>query len=831
LRGLGDHFARFEDWRAFALRPWPEPDGTPATIDLTEGLEAAEARLDTLRPAAVNLYLGEHYLGHLPSKAGAEPWAGRHLRGEIFRHHGPAYLRAVAGAWAQSKPHADPERLDEALSRMSGWFGLSDSPWVFYEQADQWGRGPVTGRASTPGAGPALSFIIPAWNAAATVDQTLASLRAQTRSDWEAIVVDDGSTDKTLARLRAAASQDRRIRVLSTANRGAGTARNAALAWARADWITFLDADDWLAPTFMEKMLPLARTAGTEAVYCGFRKVTSDGAFQLDFFDAALEADVFGTLASRCPIAIHSVVVRRQTALDAGGFEQTYLPCDDWDFWLRMARRGARFKGLAETLAFYRLGQAASVTSDYRKLMSGGFRVLELAHGPDPRVADPAPGLADGAAPDKLPWLKMFYALWCAGADIGVGGTGDGFLENLPRPLPALGYEEALARTFAEALVTGARLPPAQMVGRVADWDAAIGRRLDELAEGQPRDGVALDLRRWLERWALRALPAGDEGRLSLMARVAIHPGLPRGIDLPDGVDSVLVDILGAGDPGEPVEVPAFGRLESGDQVSLAAPRIPPEQLDRYFAGARRSGMPSRTAESLAAAEAAAAEAMPDLEPIAAPEPARDIQAEPDKTADHWNEVFAEADPWGYTSAYEQGKYERTLELLPDGPIGRALELACAEGHFTRQLAPRVERLDAVDIASRAVERARSRCQELANVHFGTLDIRRDPIPGGQDLITCSEFLYYLDGREELAAVAARIAEAVRPGGAIVMANHFLLRDDKGRTGFDWDQAYGASVIHEVFAATPGLALDASIVTELYRVDRFRRLAPDAAVP
>ncbi len=64
-----------------------------------------------------------------------------------------------------------------------------------------------------------------------------------------------------------------------------------------------------------------------------------------------------------------------------------------------------------------------------------------------------------------------------------------------------------------------------------------------------------------------------------------------------------------------------------------------------------------------------------------------------------WESLFAQPDPWGYSSDYEQTKYEHTLELLPEGPIGRALELACAEGHFTAQLAPRVGSLVAADIA------------------------------------------------------------------------------------------------------------------------------------
>ena len=121
---------------------------------------------------------------------------------------------------------------------------------------------------------------------------------------------------------------------------------------------------------------------------------------------------------------------------------------------------------------------------------------------------------------------------------------------------------------------------------------------------------------------------------------------------------------------------------------------------------------------------------------------------------------------------------ERQLEILPAGPIGRALELACAEGHFTRQLAPRVGHLTATDISAVAVERARARCSDQPNVEFGVLDFSADTLPGEMDLIVCSEVLYYLDDLAELRRIAKKFVEALAPGGSFISAHAFVLRDN-----------------------------------------------------
>ena len=114
--------------------------------------------------------------------------------------------------------------------------------------------------------------------------------------------------------------------------------------------------------------------------------------------------------------------------------------------------------------------------------------------------------------------------------------------------------------------------------------------------------------------------------------------------------------------------------------------------------------------------------------------------------------LFAEGDdPWRYTTPYEQVKYAQSLALLPKARFRRALEMACAEGHFTARLTPRVDLLVAADISRVALDRARERVNGASNVQFVHLDLAKDPLPGGFDLVVCSEVLYYMGDLGDLA--------------------------------------------------------------------------------
>ena len=197
----------------------------------------------------------------------------------------------------------------------------------------------------------------------------------------------------------------------------------------------------------------------------------------------------------------------------------------------------------------------------------------------------------------------------------------------------------------------------------------------------------------------------------------------------------------------------------------------------------------------------------------------------------HFESLFARSeDPWAYETAYEQLKYQQTLDLIPRGQIGKALELACAEGRFTRLLAPRVERLIAADFSQVALQRAAA-ASGAGNVEFQLLDLANDALPGALDLILCSEVLYYLGTLDALKAVGDKLAGALSPGGHLVLAHANVLVDDPDQPGFDWVVPYGARRIGETLAGIPLLRFVREIRTEAYRIQLFqRRESPNTSV-
>ena len=190
----------------------------------------------------------------------------------------------------------------------------------------------------------------------------------------------------------------------------------------------------------------------------------------------------------------------------------------------------------------------------------------------------------------------------------------------------------------------------------------------------------------------------------------------------------------------------------------------------------------------------------------------------------YFESLFAQGeDPWSYTTPYERAKYEQALSLLQGRDFHRALEVGCAEGHFSQLLAPRVGTLIAADIADIALARAAANCRDHTNIEYLRFDMSRDDIPTGVDLIVCSEILYYMGSWENLVSVAKRLARALDPGGRLLMTHANCVVDEPTEPGFTWDVPYGAKTIARAFGSIRSLRLEAEIRTPLYRVQLYRR--------
>ena len=168
-------------------------------------------------------------------------------------------------------------------------------------------------------------------------------------------------------------------------------------------------------------------------------------------------------------------------------------------------------------------------------------------------------------------------------------------------------------------------------------------------------------------------------------------------------------------------------------------------------------------------------------------------------------------DPWDFrTSPYERRKYAATLEILPQARYGRALEVGCSIGVFTRLLARRCDGLLALDTSSRALTEAERDHADLGHVEFRLATLPREFPDGHYDLIVLSEVLYYLCARD-LATLAAHCLEALSPGGSIVLC-HWL-----GET----DYPLGGDEAADLFiaATTPPLGRPTSRREPEYRLD------------
>lgn len=206
---------------------------------------------------------------------------------------------------------------------------------------------------------PVVSVIIPAYNLAPYLPETLASLFAQTRRDFEAIVINDGSTDNTDEVLAPLLD---RIIYIKQPNRGVMAARNAGLQRARGRYIALLDGDDLWLPRMLEVLIGMLEAdPGLSAVYPNayfFCSPQFDGKLYQDIFPVSVPITFDRVLRRECYIFGH-VVFRRAVLDEVGGYDESLQGqgAEDLDLWLRMLRHDHRFKFTTEPLVKYRWRQ------------------------------------------------------------------------------------------------------------------------------------------------------------------------------------------------------------------------------------------------------------------------------------------------------------------------------------------------------------------------------------------------------------------------------------------------------------------------------------------
>ncbi|MEH2035521.1 glycosyltransferase family 2 protein [Nostoc sp.] len=186
---------------------------------------------------------------------------------------------------------------------------------------------------------PQISVIIPTYNADRTILETIASVQQQTFSDFELIVINDGSTDRTLELLNSVA--DPRIKIFSYSNGGLPVARNRGISQANGEFISFLDADDLWTPDKLEAQLaalqkhPEAGVAYSWSYYMDEKGESIHSSNTVSF-----EGNVYANLLVGNFLESGSNPLISKQAIDSvGEFDSTLASCEDWEYWLRLAAR------------------------------------------------------------------------------------------------------------------------------------------------------------------------------------------------------------------------------------------------------------------------------------------------------------------------------------------------------------------------------------------------------------------------------------------------------------------------------------------------------------
>jgi glycosyltransferase involved in cell wall biosynthesis len=190
---------------------------------------------------------------------------------------------------------------------------------------------------------PLISVIIPAYKAAGHIGKALESVFAQTFSNYEVIVINDGSPD-TPQFLEVIHPYYDKIRYLEQHNQGPSAARNRGILVANGEYLAFLDSDDCWFPSYLANQVRLIEgSPPIGLVYCNALRVGPIAGRWRTCMDASPSHGpvTFDSLVrEQCTVLTSFTVVRRQAVLDAGLFDPNFLRSEDFDLWLRMAHRG-----------------------------------------------------------------------------------------------------------------------------------------------------------------------------------------------------------------------------------------------------------------------------------------------------------------------------------------------------------------------------------------------------------------------------------------------------------------------------------------------------------
>jgi glycosyltransferase involved in cell wall biosynthesis len=232
---------------------------------------------------------------------------------------------------------------------------------------------------------PKISVIIPAYNSEKTIKTTIDSVLNQTFTNFELIVINDGSTDSTLDIVSQI--QESRIKVLSFENAGGNVSRNRGLHQAVGEFVSFLDADDiWTPEKLASQVKALQANIDAKVAYSWTDYIDENGKFLVSGNHITVNGDVYERLlVSNFLENGSNPLIDKESLVELGGFDESLKAAQDWDMWLRLAAKYS-FICVPAVQILYRVS-ASSLSSNLARQEQACLQVLERAYYAKPLVS------------------------------------------------------------------------------------------------------------------------------------------------------------------------------------------------------------------------------------------------------------------------------------------------------------------------------------------------------------------------------------------------------------------------------------------------------------
>ena len=269
-----------------------------------------------------------------------------------------------------------------------------------------------------------ISIVVVARTAAEAVVKTIESIVQQTFANWEAIVIDDGKSDRLTQTIISFAEEDSRITLVPQSQIIAGAARNHGAELAQYDWLLFIEAGDWLFPEHLEKLTAQLTAVpqsdlifGNWALFSVEDKQNDSLAYNIADF-TELQSNLLNHLKICNQFPLHACLIKKKVFKEVNGFTEDLVTCEDWDLWQRIiASERICWSSIDLVLA----GCLPKQKVKPEQLAKDGFQIITRGYKNDPRFAQPQSDSAKSSFARKIADAHFYWAGYCSAMAIAMG--------------------------------------------------------------------------------------------------------------------------------------------------------------------------------------------------------------------------------------------------------------------------------------------------------------------------------------------------------------------------------------------------------------------------